>query len=140
MNVIFTPQNINLLRAQTAIIRRQVAWSYIEYKAHAIEPSLKGKALQIFNTLKQQNQSSSEEETNNYKQFQQWLQQNAPYIAGNYTNILTEQEFYKLKENYTGKEIADTIMQIENRKDLRKRYTNLYRTLLNWLKTNVRHT
>ena len=32
------------------------------------------------------------------------------------------------------KEIADVIEQIENRKDLRKRYTNLYRTVLNCAK------
>lgn len=30
--------------------------------------------------------------------------------------------------------IADTCLQIENRKDLRKKYINLYMTLLNWLK------
>lgn len=72
-------------------------------------------------------------EEESFNLFQIWMKDNAPYCNKN-LNPLTLQEFNKLKENYTGKEIADTIQQIENRKDLRKRYSNLYRTLLNWLK------
>ena len=65
-----------------------------------------------------------------------WLKRNAPYCsnAKNFSSQITEAEFLKLKEKYTGKQIADIIEQIENRKDLRKRYTNLYRTVLNWAK------
>lgn len=68
--------------------------------------------------------------------FNDWLKRKAPFCSNpkNFPSQITEAEFLKLKEKYTGKQIADTIEQIENRKDLRKRYTNLYRTVLNWAK------
>ena len=64
-----------------------------------------------------------------------WMEKHTPYI---YANIrpLTQAEFNCLVEKYNSTQICDTLSQIENRKDLRKNYTNLYRTLLNWLKTN----
>lgn len=71
-----------------------------------------------------------------YVKFQEWIKHKAPFCSNpkNFPVQITEGEFFKLKAKYTGKEIADTIEQIENRKDLRKRYTNLYRTVLNWAK------
>lgn len=62
-----------------------------------------------------------------------WKKRNTPYI---YENIrpLTQREFECLEKNYSSTQICDTLRQIENRKDLRKRYTDPYRTLLNWLK------
>ena len=71
-----------------------------------------------------------------YLKFNDWLKRKAPFCSNpkNFSSQITEFEFLKLKEKYTGKQIADIIEQIENRKDLRKRYTNLYRTVLNWAK------
>ncbi|NDV84883.1 DUF4373 domain-containing protein [Bacteroides sp. 51] len=71
-----------------------------------------------------------------YEKFLSWMQENAPYCGNeeNFPHQITQEEFYKLKSKYTGKEIAFIIEQIENRKDLRKRYSNLYRTVLNWAK------
>lgn len=71
-----------------------------------------------------------------YLKFNDWLEKKAPFCSNpkNFSSQITEAEFLKLKEKYTGKQIADIIEQIENRKDLRKRYTNLYRTVLNWAK------
>ena len=83
-------------------------------------------------------------EDNNYKEknpdfekFEIWIKENCNYCS-NPKNLkqLTQDEFLKLKESYDGQQIADTILQIENRKDLRKKYSSLYRTLINWLKTN----
>lgn len=65
--------------------------------------------------------------------FEVWLQQNCPYIYSHY-KLPTDTELAKLKTSYSSETIADTCSQIENRKDLRKKYSNLYRTLLNWLK------
>ena len=65
--------------------------------------------------------------------FDEWLKSNCPYIFAHY-NLPTDAELTKLKTAYGSEAIADTCCQIENRKDLRKNYTNLYRTLLNWLK------
>lgn len=71
-----------------------------------------------------------------FLKFNDWLKRKAPFCSNpkNFSSQITEAEFLKLKEKYTGKQIADIIEQIENRKDLRKRYTNLYRTVLNWAK------
>lgn len=71
-----------------------------------------------------------------YAKFLDWMKRNAPFCSNpkNIAHQITENEFYKLKELYSGQELADIIEQIENRKDLRKRYTNLYRTVLNWIK------
>ena len=62
-----------------------------------------------------------------------WMEKKTPYIYKN-IRLLTQTEFDALCEKYTSAQICDTLQQIENRKDLRKNYTNLYRTLLNWLK------
>ncbi|MCE9051847.1 hypothetical protein K0G07_22290 [Bacteroides fragilis] len=80
--------------------------------------------------------SSSASSNPDFLKFNDWLKRNAPYCsnAKNFSSQITEAEFLKFKEKYTGKQIADIIEQIENRKDLRKRYTNLYRTVLNWAK------
>lgn len=78
----------------------------------------------------------SEGRSEDLKKFDAWIKRNAPYVYSNMTP-LTETEFESLRSKYTSKQIADTIEQIENRKDLRKRYTSLYRTLLNWLKNGT---
>lgn len=62
-----------------------------------------------------------------------WMEQKTPYLYQN-IRLLNQKEFESLCEKYTSAQICDTLQQIENRKDLRKNYTNLYRTLLNWLK------
>ena len=71
-----------------------------------------------------------------FLKFNDWLKRNAPYCSNpkNFSYQITESEFLRLKKKYTSKQIADVIEQLENRKDLRKRYTNLYRTVLNWAK------
>ena len=65
-----------------------------------------------------------------------WMEQKTPYLYRN-IRLLTQAEFDALYEKYTSAQICDTLQQIENRKDLRKKYTNLYRTLLNWLKNGT---
>lgn len=80
--------------------------------------------------------SSPASSTPEFIKFQDWMKRKAPYCSNpkNFPSQITEAELLKLKEKYSGQEIADIIEQIENRKDLRKRYTNLYRTVLNWAK------
>ncbi|WP_221413103.1 Lin1244/Lin1753 domain-containing protein [Dysgonomonas sp. 521] len=71
-----------------------------------------------------------------FEKFDDWIKKAAPYCANpkNFPSQITEVEFLKLKECYSSRQIADIVEQIENRKDLRKRYVNLYRTVLNWAK------
>ena len=83
--------------------------------------------------------TKNEEEITNedYRKFRIWMETNCPY-CNNPRNMpsstITQAEFLKLKSEYSGRDIAETILEIENRKDLRKKYANLYRTTLNWLK------
>jgi len=67
--------------------------------------------------------------------FQEWLSGHCPYIAA-HMKPLSDEELDKLTLQYGEQAIRDCCEDIENRKDLRKRYTNLYRTVLNWLKRN----
>ena len=69
------------------------------------------------------------------ERFSAWLSSECPYIAA-HLKPLTEEELAKLKQRFSTKDITRVCHEIENRKDLRKRYTNLYRTLLNWLQRN----
>ena len=65
--------------------------------------------------------------------FNFWLSENCPYLHTN-LSLLSQKEYDKLSSAYNEDQIKETCLQIENRKDLRKRYKNLYLTLLNWLK------
>lgn len=71
-----------------------------------------------------------------------WVAKNVPYCANpkNWEHGITQQEFERLRDKfgYDSKSIARTLAEIENRKDKRKTYTNLYRTTLNWLKNSTR--
>ena len=69
------------------------------------------------------------------ERFSAWLSSECPYIAA-HLKPLTDVELDKLKKQFSTKDIMRVCHEIENRKDLRKRYTNLYRTLLNWLNRN----
>lgn len=69
------------------------------------------------------------------ERFSAWLSQECPYIAA-HLKPLTDVELDKLKKQFSTEDIMRVCHEIENRKDLRKRYTNLYRTLLNWLNRN----
>ncbi len=70
-----------------------------------------------------------------FLKFRQWIELHAPYCSQEqHMKQITPEELQRLKNHYTGREIAEAIEKIENRKDKRKNYANLYRTTLNWLK------
>ena len=74
-----------------------------------------------------------------YIKFRKWMKKNCPFCDNpNHmkSSVITEDEFHKLKENYSSSEIANIILEIENRKDLRKNYCNLYTTVLKWLRND----
>ena len=78
-------------------------------------------------------ESSESPESAAYVAFLDWVKANAPYVHS-HLQPLTQTEFARLKARFGSKAIAETVANIENRKDLRKKYTNLYRTILNWCK------
>ena len=89
------------------------------------------------NVDKKKKENEEEVTNEDYRKFRIWMNTNCPY-CNNPRNMpsstITQAEFLKLKLEYSGRDIAETILEIENRKDLRKKYANLYRTTLNWLK------
>lgn len=71
--------------------------------------------------------------TSRHERFLQWLADNCPYIAGHY-KLPSDVLLAKLINTYGAEAVAEECLNIENRTDLRKRYSNLYQTLNNWLK------
>ena len=69
-----------------------------------------------------------------YEKYVAWLRDNAPYIFSHYTNLITEAQLSKLQETYPLSTILQTIAQVENRSDWRKKYVNLYMTVKNWIR------
>ncbi len=67
-----------------------------------------------------------------------WMATHTPYCSdpSHWSHGMSQQEFESLTGRYgfEPNQVAKTIAEIENRKDLRKKYTNLYLTTLNWLK------
>lgn len=86
-------------------------------------------------SMKKEDESSSHPQTE-YEKFNEWIKRKAPYCSNpnNFTSQITESEFIKLKEKYSAQQVADVIMQIENRKGLSVFFSNLCLTVLNWLK------
>lgn len=68
-----------------------------------------------------------------HERFIKWLADNCPYIAGHY-KLPSDVLLAKLVNTYGVEAVANECLNIENRTDLRKRYSNLYQTLNNWLK------
>ena len=80
-------------------------------------------------------QDKYKERSERLQKFDKWEETYTPYLY-NHLPPLTQKEFDVLCNKYIPEQICDTMLQIENRKDLRKKYVSLYRTLLNWMKTN----
>ena len=71
-----------------------------------------------------------------HEKFLNWLKEECPYLRDN-LDMPTPEQLEKLKARYGTIAVAACCQQIENRKDLRKRYKSLYRTLDNWLKRDA---
>lgn len=75
--------------------------------------------------------SNGETHSHPYRVFIEWLKTEAPYCYGN-MKLPDENELQLLRSKFDTSQLESIIGQIENRKDLRQRYTNLFRTILNW--------
>jgi hypothetical protein len=68
-----------------------------------------------------------------YEKFTARLQKDCPTVC-KMKRQLTSEEFDKLSEKYTKVQIWEVMEQMENKSDLIKKYSWVYRTALNWLK------
>lgn len=69
-----------------------------------------------------------------YRNFMQWMKDNAPNVYAGCGKNLTETEYTKIREATSKEKLVDCVLAIENRKDLLKKYRSLYLTLRNWIK------
>lgn len=74
-----------------------------------------------------------------YGKFLSWLKDKAPYCYKN-LQLPTEAQFNTLVSKYGSEKVANTVLTIENRKDYRKKYVNLYLTVNNWLRRDEEKT
>jgi hypothetical protein len=72
-------------------------------------------------------------EKTNYEKFLEWIKDNTPYVA-RIARQPSENEFNLLKEKFPTSRITDLLMRMDNYKGCEKKYTSVYRTLLNWAK------
>ena len=108
----------------------------------AVENSWQGFKASWFNNIQSgfdiiDDSSKYISSNSDYIKFRKWLETHCPTCndPSNFSKSrITEDEFLKLKELYTGKEIADIILSIENRKDLYGKYSSLFLTVSTWLK------
>lgn len=66
-----------------------------------------------------------------YEKFLDWVKANAEYVHKN-LKPMTETEFLNLRHSFGSQMIVNSVRDLENRRDLRKRYVNLYATLKRW--------
>jgi uncharacterized protein YdaU (DUF1376 family) len=69
-----------------------------------------------------------------FLKFNDWLKNNAPSVL-KMKEPITEEQLQKLKL-YDKKVIGDILIAMHNKKDLTKKYTSAYLTLINWVKRN----
>lgn len=102
------------------------------------KPSKEGKknshALSSFVDLKRKYREEGDEV---YAKFADWLALNAPYIDSHLQPVSPPQ-LQRLLQNFSAQCVSDVCLKIENRKDLRSHYSNLYQTLINWCKNENR--
>ncbi len=66
-----------------------------------------------------------------YRNFCKWYRENAPVLSRT-LRPMSEEEFKGLCADFGSEAVADNIIKLENRNDLRGRYSALHPTLVNW--------
>lgn len=78
------------------------------------------------------------EQNSNFIRYNTWIKTEAPYCS-NPDNMkqLSEDQFLSLIQKFNTIQIAETILKIENRKDLRERYADLFQTIISWMEREL---
>lgn len=72
-------------------------------------------------------------EEDDFEKFNDWIKENTPFVAKMMVQI-SEKEFDRLRKKYTCREVMEILTQMDNYKSILNKYTNVYRTFLNWAK------
>jgi len=95
----------------------------------------KGKEIKGKENKEEENIRSEQKVPNTntpFEKFNLWLKKEAPNVL-KIKNQITEAQFDKLKQTYNSKQIMDIVLNLDNFKDAPKKYTNVNRTVTNWL-------
>lgn len=65
--------------------------------------------------------------------FAEWIGKNASQVA-KMRDPFTLEEFEKIKKEFPAEAVREILLQMQNKKDLTKKYTSAYLTCRNWLK------
>lgn len=88
---------------------------------------------------KQENKETIEQRTvytpSKFDIFNDWLKTNYPNVA-KMGKQMTEENLNTLISKYGREAVNDILMQMENKKDLAKKYTSVYLTAETWIKRN----
>lgn len=78
----------------------------------------------------------SDEQVLAFSNLQEWIKKNAPRV-NEMKEVLTIDQFFKLKELADSKTIIDVFQSMHNRKSLLKDYQSCYLTANNWIKRRL---
>lgn len=77
-------------------------------------------------------ESSTPVPTDSFPRFKDWISKNAPWCAGHLI-MPTEQQLEYFKRTWRMEDVIKTILNLENNRTAREKYTNLATTIQNWL-------
>lgn len=121
------PSDANVMRTECERIN-------ISCEGNAIKES-KVKESKVKENKEEENIRSEQKVPNELTQFEKfnlWLKKEATNVL-KIKNQITEAQFDKLKQTYNSKQIMDIVLNLDNFKDAPKKYTNVNRTVTNWL-------
>ena len=121
------PSDANVMRTECERIN-------ISCEGNAIKES-KVKESKVKENKEEENIRSEQKVPNTntpFEKFNLWLKKEAPNVL-KIKNQITEAQFDKLKQTYNSKQIMDIVLNLDNFKDAPKKYTNVNRTVTNWL-------
>lgn len=84
----------------------------------------------------QKNQSDGEDDVE--QRFNEWMQNNFPFVCKMKRPLLLANYNSLLDKGYTNEQITGKLADMDNSAGIEKKYTNAYRTLLNWLKQDFK--
>ena len=79
------------------------------------------------------NVDAKKEKPSAYENLISWMKENTPTVL-KMDNPITEKQYLKIREKYSYQQFVSILQAMENKKDLRKRYTSAYLTFLQWAK------
>lgn len=126
--------NNNDLQALTAHLTAQVTAQVMEnLKKEGHTYGTNNKKEEENNKETSTNVDAKKGKTSAYDNFLNWMKENTPTVL-TLDKQVTEKQYLKIREQYSYQQLVDTLLAMENYKDLKKKYVSVYLTFLQWAK------